>query len=89
MTEKIWTYETLAQVDRATLENILRTGVGHPQGGNIISGKKDIGVVNPEFRVHGYKNLFLCDASVFPTSVGVNPQISVMTFADYAVKCVK
>ena len=27
------------------------------------------------------ENLFVCDASVFPTAVGVNPQISVMTVA--------
>ena len=38
-------------------------------------------MVDSDCRVHGFKNLFVCDASVFPTSVGVNPQISVMTVA--------
>jgi choline dehydrogenase-like flavoprotein len=60
-------------------------GTGHPQGGNILSRNKKIGVVDEQLKVYGYDNLFVSDASVFPTAVGVNPQITVMTFADYAV----
>lgn len=60
-------------------------GTGHPQGGNIMSATKSQGVVDPQFKVYGYNNLFVCDASVFPSSLGVNPQVSVMTMADYAV----
>ena len=41
-------------------------------------------VVDPEFRVWGYDNLYVCDASVFPTSLGVNPQVPIMALADYA-----
>ena len=63
----------------------LSLGGGHPQGGNIISRKPDLGVVDEEFAVYGYDNLFVCDASVFPTSVGVNPQLTVMSLAHYAV----
>jgi choline dehydrogenase-like flavoprotein len=48
----------------------------HPQGGNAIGE-----VVEPDFRVRGFRNLFLCDASVFPTSVFVNPQLTVMGMA--------
>ncbi|MBC8144631.1 MAG: GMC family oxidoreductase N-terminal domain-containing protein, partial [bacterium] len=59
-------------------------GTGHPQGGNAISNKRDRGVIDPEFRVFGYDNLFVCDASVFPCSIGVNPQLTVMALADYA-----
>jgi choline dehydrogenase-like flavoprotein len=40
--------------------------------------------VDPDFRVHGYSNLYVCDASVFPSSVTVNPQLTVMALADYA-----
>jgi choline dehydrogenase-like flavoprotein len=64
-------------------------GTGHPQGGNILGNSPENGVVNPEFRVFGYDNLFVCDASVFPTSLGVNPQLSVMALADYAVQFIK
>ncbi|MDQ3278811.1 MAG: GMC family oxidoreductase, partial [Bacteroidota bacterium] len=60
-------------------------GTGHPQGGNILSRNRNIGVVDEQLKVYGYDNLFIADASVFPTAVGVNPQITVMTFADYAV----
>lgn len=63
-------------------------GTGHPQGGNCLSGKDAIGVVTPEFKVRGYGNLFVCDASTFPTSVGVNPQVTVMTLAHYAARFV-
>ena len=60
-------------------------GTGHPQGGNMLSLNKKLGVVDNEMKVYGYDNLFVCDASIFPSSVGVNPQITVMTLAEYAV----
>ncbi|HEX9658248.1 MAG TPA: GMC family oxidoreductase [Bacteroidota bacterium] len=63
-------------------------GTGHPQGGNIIGSSAETGVVNQEFKAFGYDNLYVCDASVFPTSLGVNPQLTVMGLADYAVKFV-
>jgi choline dehydrogenase-like flavoprotein len=59
-------------------------GSGHPQGGNNMSNNSKRGVVNPEFRVYGYDNLFACDASVFPSSIGVNPQLTIMALAHYA-----
>ena len=59
-------------------------GTGHPQGGNRLSKNASQDVVNPEFRVCGYDNLYVCDASVFPSSIGVNPQLTVMALADYA-----
>jgi choline dehydrogenase-like flavoprotein len=51
----------------------------HPQGGNAIGA-----VVDERFRVHGFSNLHVCDASVFPSSVTVNPQLTVMALAQYA-----
>jgi choline dehydrogenase-like flavoprotein len=53
----------------------------HPQGGNALGT-----VVDPDFRVRDFKNLYLCDASVFPTSVHVNPQLTVMGMAQYAAQ---
>jgi choline dehydrogenase-like flavoprotein len=56
----------------------------HPQGGNAINTSSARGVVDPHFRVHGYENLYVTDASVFPGSVQVNPQMTVMSLARYA-----
>ncbi len=70
--------------DYVKRSSYLSLGTGHPQGGNALSGDDDKGVVDPSFRVHGFENLFVCDASVFPTATTVNPQLTVMALADYA-----
>jgi choline dehydrogenase-like flavoprotein len=66
----------------------LSFGSAHPQGGNPMSDDPSIGVVSSEFRVHGLDNLYVVDASVFPTSVGVNPQLAIMAMADRAARIV-
>jgi choline dehydrogenase-like flavoprotein len=59
----------------------LLLGSAHPQSGNKIGKSPVDSVVDSYCKVHGFKNLFVCDASVFPIAVGVSPQISVMTVA--------
>jgi choline dehydrogenase-like flavoprotein len=77
--------DDLAALERAVLKpNNLALGTGHPQGGNALSVDASSGVVDPTFRVHGFSNLYVCDASVFPSSLTVNPQLTVMTLAHYA-----
>ncbi|MFQ5675769.1 MAG: GMC family oxidoreductase N-terminal domain-containing protein, partial [bacterium] len=66
----------------------LTLGTGHPQGGNGISKDPFKGVVGEDFKVHGYSNLFVCDASVFPSSLTVNPQLTIMALAHYAAKII-
>jgi len=69
----------------ATHNEGLGLNSAHPQGGNPLSSDWRTGVVDPSsFRVHGMDNVYVCDASVFPTSVTVNPQLTVMALADYA-----
>ena len=41
-----------------------------------------LGVVGADFRVRGFSNLRVCDASLFPEVAGVNPQWTVMALAD-------
>jgi choline dehydrogenase-like flavoprotein len=53
----------------------------HPQGGNVMGGDGKTAVVDSHSKAYGFDNLFVCDASIFPTSVGVNPQLTVMALA--------
>ena len=41
----------------------------------------DTNVVRPDFRHHAIDGLWIADSSVFPTSLGVNPQIPIMAVA--------
>jgi choline dehydrogenase-like flavoprotein len=59
----------------------INIGSAHPQGGNAMGELPGISVVDSHSEVFGVDNLFVCDASVFPTAVGVNPQLTVMTLA--------
>lgn len=53
----------------------------HPQGGNKMGSDPSTCVVDSDCKVNGFENLYVCDASVFPTSLGVNPQLTVMSLA--------
>lgn len=60
----------------------LKMGSAHPQGGNKMGADEVTSVVDENCKVFGFRNLFVCDASVFPTAIGVNPQITVMALAE-------
>lgn len=62
----------------------LLLGSAHPQGGNRMGKDPAKCVVDSNCKVYGFKNMFVCDASVFPTAVGVNPQLTVMSMATIA-----
>jgi choline dehydrogenase-like flavoprotein len=62
----------------------LLLGSAHPQGGNGMSEDSQRGVVGNDFGVHGYENLYVADASVFPTNIWANCQATVMAMAHYA-----
>ena len=47
---------------------------------------KSTRVVNGDFRVEGYENVYVADASVFPTSIGVNPQWTIMAMSALAAQ---
>ena len=61
----------------------LQISTAHPQGGNALSATGR-GVVGPDFKVRHTRDLYVVDASTFPTSLGVNPQWTVMAMADLA-----
>lgn len=75
----------LAQLDEHVRDNAdLSLGSAHPQGGNAMGADPRRSVVDHRLRVHGFGNLFVADASVFPSAVGVNPQLTVMAMAHHA-----
>jgi len=81
--------DQLSDLDRVCADpDYIALGTGHPQGGNVLSRDPSRGVVGPDFRVHGHSNLYICDASVFPTSLAVNPQLTVMSLAHYAAESI-
>ncbi len=62
----------------------LLLGSAHPQGGNVICEDPSKGVVDASFRVHGFDNLFVVDASVFPSNLWANCQATVMALSHMA-----
>jgi choline dehydrogenase-like flavoprotein len=77
--------KTIADVDKldAVVQDSadLSLGSAHPQGGNPMAADPTRGVVGQDFRVHGYANLFVADASVFPTNLWANCQATVMAMS--------
>jgi hypothetical protein len=70
----------------------LRLTTAHPQGGNRMIGdrspQKEKRVVDQTFRVEGFENVFVADASLFPTGITVNPQWTIMAMSSMASKSV-
>ena len=58
----------------------LRLEAFHPMGTARIAGEQD-GVCAPDGSVYGATDLYVADASLFPTSVHVNPMMTVIAFA--------
>ncbi|WP_295999914.1 GMC family oxidoreductase [Rugamonas sp.] len=49
----------------------------HVMGGCAMAGDERHGVTAPDGRYHGVENLSVHDGSLFPTSIGANPQLSI------------
>jgi choline dehydrogenase-like flavoprotein len=59
----------------------LRLEAFHPMGTARISNRPGQGVCDARGAVGGVDSLYVADASLFPTSVGVNPMMTVIAFA--------
>jgi choline dehydrogenase-like flavoprotein len=59
----------------------LRLEAFHPMGTARIAADPGEGVCAPDGSVNGVAGLYVADASLFPTSVGVNPMMTVIAFA--------
>jgi len=62
-----------------TKQVVLHTG--HPFGGNSMGVDPNRSVVDETGEHHHIKRLYVCDGSVFPSAVGVNPHLSISIVA--------
>ena len=60
--------------------------MSHLFGTARMSLRSQDGVVGPDFAVHGRRGLYVVDSSVFPTNLGVNPQLTIMAVAMHAAE---
>lgn len=59
----------------------LRLEAFHPMGTARIAASPDEGVCASDGSVNGVAGLYVADASLFPTAVGVNPMMTIIAFA--------
>ena len=57
----------------------------HILGGAPIGAGPQAGVVDARHRVFGYENLLVCDGSVVPANVGVNPSLTITAMTERAM----
>jgi cholesterol oxidase len=61
----------------------------HILGGAVIAASPEHGVVDARQRLFGYESLLVCDGSVVPANVGVNPSLTITALAERAMTFVK
>ncbi|MEB2284699.1 MAG: hypothetical protein B6D46_13650 [Polyangiaceae bacterium UTPRO1] len=77
--------ESLADVERFERATVpvrhMDLTAYHPLGTARMGVEPLRSVVNVEHEVHDVNNLFVCDGSVVPSSLGVNPQVTIMAMS--------
>jgi choline dehydrogenase-like flavoprotein len=74
-------YATLAGGDWDAGQPRMIGGNHHHLGGTRMSRDARDGVVDPDCRVHGVRNLFVAGSSVFPAGGSVNPTLTIVALA--------
>jgi choline dehydrogenase-like flavoprotein len=75
----------LSKLDAAPYEPLrVRVVTAHQMGGCPMGKDAAKSVVDPSLKFHGMDNLFVVDGSVLPTSLGVNPQLTIFGLARWA-----
>jgi cholesterol oxidase len=70
----------------SVMEALFNTpSTAHILGGAVIAGTPEEGVVDDQQRLFGYENLLVCDGSVVPANVGVNPSLTITALAERAM----
>ena len=70
------------RIDEAPLDPQHYLGIlSHLFGGCVMGTDPRTSVCDREGRVHGYQGLCIADASMIPSTLGVNPQHTIMALA--------
>lgn len=74
--------QDLAEFETTTFKpSELRLEAFHPMGTARIAADPREGACAPDGSLHGTHDLYVADASLFPTSVGVNPMMTIIAFS--------
>jgi cholesterol oxidase len=57
----------------------------HILGGCPMGKTKEEGVVDENFKVHGYPDFHILDGSIMPCNLGVNPSLTITALSEYAM----
>jgi len=77
----------LGVIDSAPMEpTTMKVVTAHQMGGCAMGPREETSVVDPHFRFWGLDNLYVTDGSVLPTSLGVNPQLTIYGLARLAAQ---
>ena len=68
----------LSPVPYATCPFIVASSIQYPL-------TKAEGVVDENFKVHGYDNFYILDGSIMPCNLGVNPSFTITALSEYAM----
>jgi choline dehydrogenase-like flavoprotein len=79
--------EDVAQIPRLRIRaSDLSVFTVHLMGTCRMGADSQTSVIDMNHRFHGLENLFIADASVFPTPIRVNPMLTIMALATRAAQ---
>jgi choline dehydrogenase-like flavoprotein len=58
----------------------------HLMGGCNLGTDRARSVTGPDFRLHGFRNVYAADSSTFPDAPGINPSLTIMALASKAAQ---
>jgi cholesterol oxidase len=85
-----WMAERIGGIPQSSVTEALANipTTAHILGGAVIGRSPQEGVVDARHHVFGYENLLVCDGSVVPANVGVNPSLTITALAERAMSLV-
>lgn len=60
----------------------------HCIGGATMGADDAHGVCDAQGRVHGYRNLYVCDGSLISANLGVNPSLTITALAEHVMSAI-